>query len=268
MGLLSSIKKVAAKTLDVIAAPITKPIVTLTQGIGAGAKAVEKSRKGIEAGTESGGKVIATGVLTTAVLAGGVLAAGGSAAAGTAGAVARKVVTSKAGSTLILGTGALAVAAPKTLQAVASEPAVAKVAVASAINPALGIVAGLEQGTGLIKEAVTANKDGILDVVKSAGVVLTGVAVAGAGVYAASKLGGFNKDAPTLDNKLPSTTEAQKEVTTNAATPKIPATTTIKTGTTARKKRKPKRKSPTQNISQRVTVLVNQKQNYLKRCVH
>jgi len=75
-----------SKFMDYLSAPLSKPIVTLTKGWKAGAKAVKKSRKKIRAGKESGWGVIGTTLATTAVLGAGTIATGG----GTAGLAVRK----------------------------------------------------------------------------------------------------------------------------------------------------------------------------------
>lgn len=267
MGLLSSISKGISKALDYVSAPLSQPITFITQGPTAAAKKVEESRKNIAAGKESGLKSIGTTLATTAVAATGVLAAGGAAGAGAAGAVARTVVTSKPAVAVALGTGALAVAAPKTLQAIASKPEVAKVAVASAVNPVLGVVAGIEQGVSTVGEAVKANEGAL----KVAGAVAGTALLAGAGLYLGDKLLSDDNKEGILgtDDKAPGT---EKVVATNTSTPKAPETEVITTGKSSSTSTKKRRKSKpnVQNISQRVNVIVSQSQSkrYLKALVH
>lgn len=81
---LSSSKKkqnIASKALDVISAPLSKPGVTFTKGLKAGAAAVKESREKISAGDRKEAlKVVGTTLLSTATAAGALL--GGTTAAG------------------------------------------------------------------------------------------------------------------------------------------------------------------------------------------
>jgi len=268
MGFLSSLGKVVSKGLDYISAPLSQPITLITQGPSAAAKKVEETRKAISAGKASGGKVIATTLATTAVVATGVLAAGGAAGAGTAGAVARAVATSKPAVTLGLGTAALAVAAPKTLQAISSQPEAAKVAVAAGINPVLGIVAGIEQGSSLLKTAVKENEGSL----KTAGGIAAAALLTGGAIVAGTKVaelfkGDGKEGILGTDDTIPA--DMEKTIQSNPALPQLAETQTITTGTTSSKKRKRRATKPQiQNISQRVNVVVSQRQSkkYLKAC--
>lgn len=267
MGILSSLGKGIAKGLDYISAPLSQPITFITKGPTAAATKVAESRANIAAGKESGLKSIGTILTTTGVLATGVLAAGGAAGAGVAGSVARTIVTSKPVVSIALGTGALAVAAPETLSAIASKPEVAKVAVAAAVNPVLGIVAGLEQGVSLIGESVKSNEGAL----KVAGGVASAALLAGAGIYLGDKFLGENKIEGVLgtNDLLPS--ENSKVVATNTAIPQTPETTKISTGTNSRRSKKRRTSKPNiQNISQKVNVVVSNSQNkrYLKALVY
>lgn len=69
-----------SKFMDYLSAPLSKPIVTLTKGWKAGARAVKKSRKKIRKGKEGGWGVIGTTLATTGVIGAGVVLAGGGAA--------------------------------------------------------------------------------------------------------------------------------------------------------------------------------------------
>jgi len=264
MGILSSIKKAVDKTLDYVSAPLSQPLTFITQGPTAAAKKVETTRKEIAAGTTSASKVIKTTLASTAIVATGVLAVGG-AGAGVAGAVAKKVVTSKPVATVLLGTGALAVAAPKTLQAIAEKPEVAKVAVAAAINPTLGIVAGIEQGSSLLKEAVTANKDTILDVATTVGLIGAGV---GGAILVDKSIDYFSKlknEEQQFIKETPKTVSTMPSVTNNTPIPQTPQTQTITKGATTGKRRRKKATIPPQNIVQSVKIAIQNNNNSSKK---
>lgn len=208
MGFFSSLGKVAAGALDVISAPLSQPVATIkgvvTGDIGAGARAVKQTRQNIAAGKQSGVPVIATTIGTTALAAGGILALGGvtgGVAAGSTAAKVGSVLTSKTA----LGLSTIAALAPKTASKVISNPELATTVAAGAVNPVAGVVVGLEQGTGLVKEAVKTSvesfKEGdIVGGLKAAAPVAAAAAVVAGAGYAASKV-----IASKISNKAPST---------------------------------------------------------------
>jgi hypothetical protein len=246
MGLLSKIGGSLATTLDFVSAVAKNPITAIANP----KKAVSEIKEIRTSGTTSQRLgYIKDVAITTATEA--ALVVGGS---GALGAKAATVIKSGA-TTAALGTGAAAILAPKTTQAILSSPEATKTAVASAINPVAGLIVGVEQGTSVLKTAISENKGSIIDTAKD---VLTGVGLVagGAGLVAAGKAI-YDKvkenDVLPTDTNVPSTS-LTPTIATNQSTPVVPATTTVTTGTTSvggktkRKKYKKKREVPYINI--------------------
>jgi len=96
---------VIEKTLDVISAPLRKPKTTFTEGIGAGAEAVRKSRERIREGdTGEAVDAIITIATTTGLLVGALLAGAG--AAGTVKALTAKLAATTGQQAVVAGAGA------------------------------------------------------------------------------------------------------------------------------------------------------------------
>jgi len=160
-----------------------------------------------------------------------------------------------------LGAGAALILAPKTTQAILSSPAATKTAVASAINPVAGLIVGAEQGTSVIKEAFETNKGGIIETGKE---ILTGVGlVAGGAAIVAGGTALYNNLTAEKETK----TETPKVMETNTATPTLPQTQAVTVGsglTSTKRKRRPSVKQSPQNIIQRTSILIQNRNSQNK----
>jgi len=177
----ASKRGIGAKILDVISAPLSQPIATLTKGFSAGGRAVARERLEIREGRSSGAGVILTTLGTTAAAAGGVLATTPTVVGGVIRGGAAKVLTSKtvvkAGATV----AAVAAFAPETFKRFISSKGAVQVGIAAAVSPVAGVVVGLEKGVGLVSSAV---KGFVADptVKKALDVVVPAAAITAAGV--------------------------------------------------------------------------------------
>lgn len=259
MGILS----VLAKGLDYFSAPLSKPKIFFSQGPSAAAKAVKTSRSNIDQGDfREAGKVIATTLSSASSVAGIVLGASklpraiksvrGVRAVKSIKSTSKKVAVASVKSPTVRKVAAVAgvaaVAAPETFKAIISRPKVAKVAIAGAVNPVLGVAAAVEQGTNLVKESAEANQT-LSTVGKIAGVG----AAAGLGLYGASKLKGKAESA--LKGAVLGKTKPPEQI--NATVPKTPATEEVVPIT----EDKPKAKDPqVPKINQSFTFNLTNKQ--------
>lgn len=247
MGLLQNLGNVILK-------PITYAGNTITSGLERVTGRTYGRTTAKEAASTTFGKVLTAGIIGTS--------------AGIAGALA-PAFTAKAASVAV----PVAVLAPKTAEKVTSNPEVLEVALATAINPVAGIVVGLEKGTSLISEAAQPAVQSVKDFtsqispeVKTAALGV-GVTAAAAAItipqikkmIAESKAEPIPLNVGSIGNQgVPAV--APQEVTTtgnlNPITPKIEAQ-----GVPVKKATKKRRSKPrTTHISQRVNVIVSQKQ--------
>lgn len=188
-----------SKFMDYLSAPLSKPIVTLTKGWKAGAKAVKKSRKKIRKGKESGWGVIGTTLATTGVLAAGTVLAGGGAGAVAvkkgALVIGKKIMpkTIKQGATMLLVGGVLSSSAKaRTMLANAPEHIVKSgrklgeiIEDPSKARDLLGFTKDMTAKEKLIAGAKSAGKFGAL---LAGGLVVGGLAKKGIATYQERKL--------------------------------------------------------------------------------
>jgi hypothetical protein len=268
MGFLSSIGKALSTTLDYISAPLAKPVTTFTKGISAGAAEVKAQREtGLT--VSQGLKQIGVIAGTTAIAAGAVLAAAPASATGAAGAAVRSAVISTAKAavpTTTKGKIIAAVAAPVVIGAVIREPAATAKVIAQAPSQLAqfgGDVAGF---------AANPSVESAKQIVKESPIISAAVGVVVAGAAAAAILPAISSARQTAAIK------EQTEViggigvvdksqgyfdtpaSNNSPIPQTPATETMKTGTTATRKRRKTAKQP-MNISQKVNIAISNRSN-------
>jgi len=281
MGIFSRLGKSVSKALDYISAPLAKPITTFTKGISAGAAEVKAQReKGLT--ISQGLKQIGVIAGTTAVAAGAVLAAAPAASTGAAGAAVRSAVVSTAKAavpTTLKGKAIAAVAAPVIIGAVINQPA--KIAEAVVKTPS----ALVNVGGNIANLAADPSIENIKTLVKENPVIVGGAAAAAAivgaktilpAIVTSRQIAATEKQTEAIEAATAGMSGGGISATQQQITPQLPATERIVTTatTTSKKRRKAAKKAVIQPISQRVNVVVQNKntaygiKNYLKRSVY
>lgn len=258
-----------SKVLDLISAPLSKPKVTFTKGIKAGAAAVKSSRENIAAGKESGTKVILTTLGTTAAAAAITLGAAG-ASAGAAGIATRSAATTLGKGAIQLGkstaTKAVTYATSSPIAAVKSTAVVGLLASGAAVPIIKGVYSASKKAGGVTKDILSGNRsvDGNLPSIGETAGTLLG---AGALGYAVGKGAEYLYDNITGKENTPQPTlggDGEIMPSSSSLLPVTPQTQTLEAGSTPKRRKSSYKPSKRQNgVNQSVRIVFdNDKYDY------
>lgn len=272
MGLLKSIAKVGLAPSAFVATQILKGVGLVTGKDYGPTKQILGEAVETTTGKVIGGAIAATGTALVAATAATTTAgiAITSAVTKAAKAVAKIIPAPVKASltTAAVTGGTIAVLAPETTKVITSSPEALKTTAAYAIGgPTAGIVVGLEQGTGLISEAISENAPKIAETIKEAAPYVGAAALTTAAVIGATSL--IDKEEIILGETTSPVTANQTQIvpattgeSLTAEAPVLPETQAITATTGAATTKKRRRKAQPSKISQSVRLNIINSNSY------
>lgn len=257
MGLLKSVAKVGLAPSAFIGTQILKGIGLITKKDYGTTKEILASAVETKTGKALGG--------ATALVGGALI---GVAATTTAAGVAiTKAVTSTASKILkatpapiktsvatgAITAGTIAILAPKTTEAILSSPEATKTAVATAINPIAGLVVGLEQGSGLLSEAIKTQAPRISEAIETAAPYAIGAGALTAAAVGATQILKEKEISADLPKSPVEIIDKGSQPNKAVEAPVLPQTQTI-TSTPSKKRKKTRSKAQPAQIKQSVGI--------------